>query len=322
MATSTTAPDLRPLGIGELLDAAFKIYRTRFKTLVLCVLVPVVPIIIVQQLVLASVTDDLTTTQNGSVRFDFTATAVTAIGVVVLLSILLGLLATAACTRAVTAAYLDQPTTWQESLRFALRKVGPLLLLALVAAAASFAVVFLIAFIAALVHPATVVLTIPAAIYLLVRLLLIIVPVRLVEDVGAVASLRRSWSLVGGRWWASFALVVILVILTFVLTLLLQTLLVTIPVGATGSTVVAGILNTRSWILTNVITTPIGAAVLTLLYFDLRVRKEGLDLELLADRIGEAGPADVARSSGLGGYESTPPPTSPGGFSAPPPEGR
>ena len=32
--------------------------------------------------------------------------------------------------------------------------------------------------------------------------------------------------------------------------------------------------------------TPLSAAVLTVLYFDLRVRKEGFDLELLARRLG------------------------------------
>ncbi len=48
------------------------------------------------------------------------------------------------------------------------------------------------------------------------------------------------------------------------------------------------------------LTTPLSAAVLTVLYFDLRVRKEGFDLELLAERVGLAEPPE-------GGLRPAPP---------------
>ncbi len=41
----------------------------------------------------------------------------------------------------------------------------------------------------------------------------------------------------------------------------------------------------------SVLTTPFTAAVIAVLYFDLRVRKEGFDLELLARRVGVEPPA-------------------------------
>ena len=45
---------LRPLGVGELLDAAFKIYRGRFKTLILAVAVPVIPVIVLSTILTIS----------------------------------------------------------------------------------------------------------------------------------------------------------------------------------------------------------------------------------------------------------------------------
>ena len=45
---------LRPLGVGELLDASIKIYRSRARTLLAAVAVPVVPVVIFSVLVSAS----------------------------------------------------------------------------------------------------------------------------------------------------------------------------------------------------------------------------------------------------------------------------
>ncbi len=62
---------------------------------------------------------------------------------------------------------------------------------------------------------------------------------------------------------------------------------------------------------TSVITTPFMAAVLVLIYFDLRVRKEGFDLELLSQGVGVPGaPPAGGPWTAPGGY--------PGGGWAPP----
>ena len=78
--------------------------------------------------------------------------------------------------------------------------------------------------------------------------------------------------------------------------------------------------------LSSLITLPLFAAVLTIIYFDLRVRKEGFDLHLLARGVGSDAPTsaeNVAASSGLGGYEAPrrgddAPPEAPSGGFAPP----
>ena len=46
------------------------------------------------------------------------------------------------------------------------------------------------------------------------------------------------------------------------------------------------IFNTTATVLASLIATPLAAAFVTVLYFDLRVRKEAFDLQLLAKQIG------------------------------------
>jgi hypothetical protein len=52
--------------------------------------------------------------------------------------------------------------------------------------------------------------------------------------------------------------------------------------------------STISSTISSVIVFPFIAAVITVLYFDLRVRSEGFDLEILARELGSSGPAPQA----------------------------
>ena len=58
MSTTQFVPQLRPLSVGELLDASFKVVRQSFGTLALCVLVVALPLKIVNTLVAASTSDN------------------------------------------------------------------------------------------------------------------------------------------------------------------------------------------------------------------------------------------------------------------------
>ncbi|MBE7559815.1 hypothetical protein HS125_13070 [bacterium] len=66
-------------------------------------------------------------------------------------------------------------------------------------------------------------------------------------------------------------------------------------------------------VLINALVTPLSHIVLVLIYYDLRIRAEGLDLEMMARRLLEAAPAErapvMAESAGLrqpaGGWSET-----------------
>src|SRR5437660_4789172 len=114
------AADLRPLGVGEVLDAGIKIYRRRFGTLVRATASVVVPVSIIAGIVGVSAA-----TSNGS-DTNFTggdAAAIGAVVIVALIGVVASQLATAASFEIVAGDYLDTSPTWQESLRAALRKL-------------------------------------------------------------------------------------------------------------------------------------------------------------------------------------------------------
>jgi len=297
--------DLRPFNVGELLDAAFKVYRSRFKALVLCVLVPTVPFSILQVLLLGSVNeaafDPFATPEE--VQSTFSGVALVGFLITLVLSSVITLLGLAACTKIVAAAYLDEPMTWQTSLKFAVSKLLP---------------VIWVGFLWYVLSTLGLLALIVGGVFVFIRLA-VVVPTRLVEDVSGFKALGRSWFLVKDRFWVTFLLFVVVIGLLVALSTILQLLLI-LPAAALGSTIAVLVLSALSGILGNIITLPLFAAVITLHYFDLRVRKEGLDLQLLAQRIGTQAPAaaPVAAPSGLGSPAGGPSLSKNyGGFSAP-----
>ena len=112
---------LRPLGVGELLDAAIKIYRSRWKTLLAAVAVPVVPVVVLSALVAWSAQPDTQTVDpftqqpvvdGGDLALTFVASLVGTLALLVATS-----LATAACFRSISGAYVGDDPDWRESLR-------------------------------------------------------------------------------------------------------------------------------------------------------------------------------------------------------------
>src|SRR5215211_499422 len=120
--------DLRPLGIGEILDAGIKLFLRHWRPLVLSVVGLILPVQILSALVTASVAPeqfDLTSTESG-VEEGEEAEFLIGQGVIALLSVVSVLLATAVCFKAVADAYLGVEPEWRRSLRFAVRRLGGL----------------------------------------------------------------------------------------------------------------------------------------------------------------------------------------------------
>jgi hypothetical protein len=285
MEARTGALQLRPLGIGEVLDAGFRLVRSRFSTLLLCALAVAAPL---------SVLDTLITLSTNKQAFDFnTDTPVTAqddgdalVGGLItrLIGILLVLLVLAACFRAISAAYMGERATAGESLRFAVARL-PALLGAYFLVALSLIVGFIV-------------LVIPG-IYLGVALSMVF-PALLFERLGPGAAYSRSFSLVSGNWWRTFGTLLVTFLILVVLTAALGGGLgALLGAAAPGDEALAAIFLTLLNILLAIILYPIAASILTVLYYDLRVRKEGFDLELLAQGVG-TGSAPAERRAPTG----------------------
>jgi hypothetical protein len=113
---------------------------------------------------------------------------------------------------------------------------------------------------------------------------LVTAPVVGAERLGPVKAMRRSARLVARRFWPVLGLIILssIVMTLFGYAIGLVPTTVSLLVGTDG---LGWVLTAASGILTSLITMPVVAATTVLIYLDLRVRTEGLDLELDATEV-------------------------------------
>ena len=185
-----------------------------------------------------------------------------------LASLFIGLLASAATTYAVSCQYLGWRITAGGCYVAALNNGISLLLNSLVFVAALFVGVIL----------SLILIGIPLLVFVLVAGVFYVQAV-MIEGKGPMAALWRSWELVRGSWWRVLGIGV-----AFVVVLVAATFIASVPgliLGLANDTA-GNVLTTVGGILA----TPIGYIGATLVYFDLRVRKEGYTLEALSSELG------------------------------------
>jgi Membrane domain of glycerophosphoryl diester phosphodiesterase len=294
---------LRPLAFGEILDVALKIVARHWRVLVACVAIVVLPVQLASTLLVYSI---------DPARFDLNASGTTTttaddseVGALVAASVLQFLsvmLAAAACFKAVGDGYLGGEPGLGRSLSFGLTRIPRLFGIYIVVGVC--VVVGLILFIAPGVWIGTV--------------WSLAVPAMLFERTGVFAALSRSFELVKGRFWGVLGLLVVSVLIVFAISFVLGLLIGGLGAVVTADSEVAGaIVNLVATVVSNMITLPLFAAVLTVLYFDQRVRKEGFDLQLLADGLGGDAPlapqqpAEPAAPPAYSGWQPPGPPTGP-----------
>ncbi|MBO9392465.1 glycerophosphoryl diester phosphodiesterase membrane domain-containing protein, partial [Caldilinea sp.] len=111
----------------------------------------------------------------------------------------------------------------------------------------------------------------------------LVAPVVIMTELkGPVDALKRSWRLTEGSFWRLFGLLVLLFILNGIVLALPLSLIQFIAFAVTPSQMF-GLLNGALSGLSNLLSIlwyPLLALTLTLVYYDLRVRKENYDLEL------------------------------------------
>jgi Membrane domain of glycerophosphoryl diester phosphodiesterase len=248
---------LRPLSVGEILDTSFLLYRRHFTALatvaVVCTGVPLVLRLFLEA--------------GGGLFSSVSLGLLYAISLVVL-----NLVATGATVFIVSESYLGQPLSAREALSRATPYMGRILVCSLLLSLA--------------VGLGLLLLFIPG-IMLAVGLALAIPAVVLEPGLSPSAALSRSWELTRGARWRIFGLGLTLIVLIYVPFIAITTLLaLLIPSGQA--------FRTDSWPMIVVLAAggivqmfiyPLFYCVLTVAYYDLRVRKEGFDLELLASTL-------------------------------------
>jgi len=259
---------LRQMGIGELIDAAVRLYRREWKVLIGIVAFIVIPTTFIQvwitQLALGPL-DAPTVPSSGALS---QVVVVTLVFFVIQFLIVQPFLV-AAIARAAADVYLGEPVTIGGTYRYALSRLVAILwvtILGLLLTLLGF-VLLIIPGIIALVRLAFA----PAAL--------------VVEGQRGTKAIGRSWRLTKGYFWRTLGTLLLSSIISAIVAAIL-----TIP----GELVVQG-LGPNAWpisalvsALATVLTTPFGMLVVVLLYFDLRIRKEGFDIEVMARELATA----------------------------------
>jgi hypothetical protein len=244
----------RPLGIGEILSTAFRLYQRHWRTLLAIAAVVVVPLTLLQYLF-----GDWLRTRGEVTSYQQISTATWAVGaaglVAALAGILMYLVLTGAITRAVAAEVAGEDPSVEQSYRFGFHRLGSVLLVSVLVGLATIAglILFII-----------------PGIWIGVRLA-VSIEALVVEGRRGTQAMGRSWALVGGHWWHAFGALVVAGLLTGVVNAVITT-----PFNNTSWFVQA-----IAAAVATVITLPYGVLVGVLLYLDLRARKENLNLERL-----------------------------------------
>ncbi|MGQ0844675.1 MAG: hypothetical protein ACT4QF_11115 [Sporichthyaceae bacterium] len=137
---------------------------------------------------------------------------------------------------------------------------------------------------------------VPTAIWLWVRFCLA-APAMVLERGGVRTSLRRSARLVRTSWWRTFGILLLIQLMAQLLAMVLSIPLAVaagamlVFVGGTAGTVWFVVLIMIGSALASLVTYPFTAGVTALLYVDLRMRREGLDLALARSAGGPAASA-------------------------------
>jgi len=293
---STPAPiRFRPMPLPELLDELFRLYRRHFSLIVAVSLLVALPALVwslvtgTYRLNSASYANLFTTTGSATPAFNsqqfsnlLGAIAIGVLGGLILLPISVG-----AVYRAVTDVAVGRPATIGSVLRETLGRYWRLLgLIGLfILIGIGWLIAEIIGFVL-LVLPGLAVFC--AAIYLLVRWSLVVAAM-MAEDIGPIRGLGRSWNLVSGSWWRTFGILLIVTILQLIITYGLFILFGVVAALFSTGDFQAALVQVGGTLLSAVVS-PITTIAVTLLYFDLRVRKEGLDLDQLAQQT-SPGPA-------------------------------
>ena len=251
---------LRPLGVGEIVDATFTVYRRRFGPMFAIALMLVfIPFLV-------SLVGGCTLDSAG------TATCTSPIGwlgyyVGVVGSIVAGVSAVLVAA----GAYADVPSDWRNATRIGIRRT-----VAIIAATIVAGVLIAIGF----------VLLIVPGIFMLVSLA-VVWEALIIEGIGPMESIKRAWRLVSGERWRVFGAGLLVILLMTIFIGVVSAVIAVILSAVLG--VSGGMTGYLVQQLASLLSIPLTAALGTVIYLDLRVRKESLSADELAAALSEQG---------------------------------
>lgn len=283
--------ELKPMGIGELLDHTFTLFRRAWKPLLLLGLISIIPSFLITALLNTLVTvnkgsllQNLLETAVREAQFGNPTTIISAVAIYLLLFVVLLFLSPLWVGSFISAAHqvvLGETPTLGSAFRAATSRywalLGTNILLGLL-----YLVAFPILVIGGLVILSPI--TLIGGYLALTTFFAFCNQVIIIERVdGGPAAMKRSWGLVKTRFWpilgTKLLFMIMLMVVGGILGLflqtpaqLLQTLVLQNEIGA--------LLMSITQNLPQIFAAPLSALALTMIYYDARIRAEGLDLQM------------------------------------------
>ena len=278
--TSTQAPfPLEPLGVGESLDAGFRLWRRYFLVFFLLSLLAVAPAQLLNAWYFTS--NVLSVNEIGEMLvvdpdgFFVGSLMVSAVG------LLLQAIAWGALMNYGVNVYIGREMAVGDAIRGALRRLLPFI---------GLSVIYFL-----LVGVGTVALIIPG-VWLAMKFSLAF-PAFYGERLGPSRSMSRSSKLTAGRWWRIFALFFVAWLLTTIVTTVSAALLITI--NLTSSNIMTFFyLSAAVNTVLSALFTPLIPCMMIVAYYDGRVRNEGFDLEYMSEQLDPVQPWDADDQGG------------------------
>ena len=262
-------PLFEPMSVGQILDRAFVLYRNNFARFIAIIAIVQVPLNLLMVLVRNVMPHLAVSAEGGSPELMLP----TMIGLWLLLLLMIPAqqLSIGALAKCVSESYLGREATVGQVYRFVWPKLWRLLGAAIL--------------VALIVMAGCLLLIIPGIIfsvwYILTSQTIVI------EDRGVTEAMTRSKSLIAGNFWKVLGLSAVIVLIAWIASgmIIAPGVIITMVIEPKDPLVSALIVQPFS-LIGEVLVAPIGAAAMILLYYDLRIRKEGFDLEMLARSAG------------------------------------
>lgn len=301
---------LRPLMFGEILDGSFQAIRRNARAMLgAALLAQSLAAVVTAVLTAYSATSaaSLEAWAGQLTEQDLVPVVLTFVGGVLLFSLLtifLSAVLQGAMVVPVARAVLNRPTGFRQMWSLARSRVGALVrLAALLVAGGLLAALLFVAIAILLVSTAggsSALILVPlgmvyAVLFIWVYIKLMVAPaVVVVEELGALDSMRRSWKLTRSNWWRLLGITLVVAVMVGVIA---QVVMIPIsllsgfytgvvsPHGGPEESITAALVAGVSTAVVSAVVAAVGFAfqtsVMALLYFDLRMRRDGLDIALL-----------------------------------------
>ena len=295
---------LRPLGVGELLDGALSLIRSNPRTVLgLAAVISAVSALIqtaglwISLRYLETMTPVVGSADEVDIAAELTTLATGSIAQIVpalvagFLQVLASGLFIVLVGAAVLGRRLDASQTWATLRPRLLRLVGVTLIISV---GGLLAVGLMIGSIVALAFAIGPWAALPGVVIGLGGTILLVYayvklavasPALVMEGTGVLTSLSRSWALVRRSWWRVLGILILAAVITSLLTTVVTvpvTLIATLVSGFSESLLPTVVASGVATLVAGIITLPFSAAVTGLLYIDLRMRREALDIELVS----------------------------------------